>query len=273
MAGVGTSGTAGLRGRVDVDRRGGATWDVTTNNWTTWSGVSGGPYDSTNGTGTTADFVAGGDTPVINNTVYANAVRFDNTASISGGTLNLAGTSPTITVNASGGTISSVVAGTAGLTKAGTGTLLLTSANTYSGGTFLNAGLLISNKTTALGASSNPLTLNGGTLDFASGGDSPGYNTTINGNAAILSDPGLAPAGPVTHQLGSVTLGASDTLTVAVGPYTTGGTSGNNGGLARIYFTGTTTFGNGAIFDVRGQPHRTSKRLPVPGAAVAEQRQ
>src|SRR5271170_6038251 len=74
-----------------------ATWDITTNNWSTWSGVSGGPYDSSNGTGTVADFVNGGDTPVVSGTVYANGVQFDNTATITSGVLNLAGVSPAIT--------------------------------------------------------------------------------------------------------------------------------------------------------------------------------
>lgn len=52
--------------------------------------------------------------------------------------LTLGGTTPAITVNTLGttkaATISAVVAGTAGLIKAGAGTLVLSNTNTYSGG-------------------------------------------------------------------------------------------------------------------------------------------
>ena len=63
-----------------------------------------------------------------------------------GNILTLAGTTPTITVNALGGTktvtISAVVAGTEGLTKSGVGTLTLSGANTYSGTTTVSDGTL-----------------------------------------------------------------------------------------------------------------------------------
>lgn len=60
-------------------------------------------------------------------------------------TLTLAVTSgsPTITTNTGVATINSIVAGSAGLTKEGTGTLVLTAdSNTYSGGTTINNGVL-----------------------------------------------------------------------------------------------------------------------------------
>ena len=62
-------------------------------------------------------------------------------------TLTLSGTTPTITVNALGtgkvATISAVLAGTAGLIKAGTGTLTLSASNTYSGGTTFSNTLIV----------------------------------------------------------------------------------------------------------------------------------
>ncbi len=60
--------------------------------------------------------------------------------------LILAGTTPTITVNALGSTktatISAIIEGTAGLTKAGAGTLAITGANTYTGTTTIQSGTL-----------------------------------------------------------------------------------------------------------------------------------
>ena len=68
--------------------------------------------------------------------------------------LTLAGT-PVITVNALAAgkeaTISAVLTGTSGLTKSGAGTLTLSAANTYTGGTTVNAGILKAGTTTAFG--------------------------------------------------------------------------------------------------------------------------
>ena len=64
-----------------------------------------------------------------------------------GNTLNLVGTTPTITVNALGGaktvTISAAVAGSSGLAKSGPGTLILSAANSYSGPTTVSEGTLL----------------------------------------------------------------------------------------------------------------------------------
>ena len=66
----------------------------------------------------------------------ANGIIFQDQAyTLSGSTLTLVGTSPTITVySVGGGTINSVLAGTGGLTSAGTGMLVLGGANTSAAG-------------------------------------------------------------------------------------------------------------------------------------------
>ena len=60
----------------------------------------------------------------------------------SGGPLTLAGSTPTFTVLSATTSVSVAIGGTAGLTKAGAGKLVLNGANTYSGTTMVNAGIL-----------------------------------------------------------------------------------------------------------------------------------
>ena len=135
----------------------------------TWTNTVGGTWGTAGnwlesivatGNGSTADFstlTLVGDTTVqlgspqtIGSLLFADVGStygwtLDNNGN-SGNTLTLAGTTPTITVNALGDTktvtISAVVVGTAGITKSGTGTLALSAANTYSGATTVGNGTL-----------------------------------------------------------------------------------------------------------------------------------
>jgi fibronectin-binding autotransporter adhesin len=115
--------------------------------------------------------------------------------------LTLAGTTPSISVNplANGkaATISSVMAGTAGLTKVGTGALTLGGAtDTFTGGLKLNAGTLTldynaSGSPTSTLVPSQLLTLAGGTLN-------------INGNAGTATSQSFSSTtfnpGTIHHQ-------------------------------------------------------------------------
>ncbi|MCE9611441.1 MAG: autotransporter-associated beta strand repeat-containing protein [Chthoniobacter sp.] len=81
------------------------------------------------------------------------------------GKLVLAGASATIGVLQNSATINAVVDGTDGLIKSGSGTLVLTGVNTYTGTTAINDGILTLNGQTGSLASTTPLTF-GGTATF-----------------------------------------------------------------------------------------------------------
>ena len=112
-------------------------WDTTSINWgqtgTTWNNAT--PDSAVFGaTGIGVINIAAG--------ITANSVTFNNPGYIiTGGTLTLGGAQPGITNNAFA-TISSTLAGTSGLVKAGSGTLTLTAANNYTGGTVVALGTL-----------------------------------------------------------------------------------------------------------------------------------
>ena len=77
--------------------------------------------------------------------------------------------SPVVTVSAGTLTEGGVISGAYSLTKAGSGVLTLTGANTFSGGLTLSAGTLNVNNSKALGAAASVLTISGGSIDNASG--------------------------------------------------------------------------------------------------------
>lgn len=91
-----------------------------------------------------------------------------------GSSLNLTGATPTFTLNnnAGGMDIYAVTKGSTGLTKAGAGTLSLYAANTYTGGTTINAGQITVRVNNAI-HTSNALTMNAGFLSLA------GFNQTV----------------------------------------------------------------------------------------------
>jgi autotransporter-associated beta strand protein len=140
-----TSGTASVLG-WDEPAFFAMTWNNTgaTGNGITWD------------TTTNQNFVNGGgpSTFHIGDTVTFNDTNNNHYAVTVSGTVSPA----SLTVNNSSGnyTFSGTghIAGTTSLTKSGTSTLTLTTANTYSGGTIINAGAIIAAAPTALGTGS-----------------------------------------------------------------------------------------------------------------------
>jgi fibronectin-binding autotransporter adhesin len=129
---------------VDPPSDGAGNWDpVGGTNWS--DGVTLGPWGNT--TNDIAIFgVANGAAGTINvGSVIANGITFNPPGSgsytLTGGTITLGGTSPTITSNAAAA-INSTIAGASSLIKAGAGTLNLSGNNTYTGTTRIDGGIL-----------------------------------------------------------------------------------------------------------------------------------
>jgi len=134
----------------NVWKGGAGTWNLTSSNWTDSTGTSVGTY--TNG-GAAATFQGTPGTVTVDTSggaITVTGMRFlANGYTISGGSLGLSGTSADFAVGngtSTGAgyvaTINSQLTGAAALSKSDLGTLVLNAANSYTGGTVVNAGTL-----------------------------------------------------------------------------------------------------------------------------------
>jgi fibronectin-binding autotransporter adhesin len=177
-------------------------------------------------------------TVTINAPVTAHNLTFNTSgytvARTGANTLTLAGASPTIDVLSGGSaTISSVIAGVNGLTKAGAGTLTLSGANTYTGATNVNVGTLQAGANTTFAQTSAFTIASGATLALNN------FNETIGS---------LAGAGTVTNggaASRTLTTGGDNTSTVFSGVIQNGGAGATNltkAGTGTFTLTGTNTY-------------------------------
>jgi fibronectin-binding autotransporter adhesin len=151
------------------------------------------------------------------------------------GTYNLGSKELTVGSNNFSTTVSGLIEGDGGsLVKVGTGTLRLTGANTYSGGTNLNGGIIAINSDVNLGT--GPLSFNGGTLEAlaAGGGITSSKAVTLNAGAGtFLADAGTSSSlSGVISGVGSLTKDGLGTLTLTGANTYSGGTNLNGGILA-----------------------------------------
>lgn len=133
--------------------------------------------------GNDAVFVGNGESVVVGDVSVHHLTINSPNYLLSGGTIIMVGITPTIDGSASV-TIQSVIAGTNGLAKSGASVLTLSGANTYTGDTTVNAGILAVNSaffddsSTISIASGSKIALNTGTTDTAAclilGGDMVG---------------------------------------------------------------------------------------------------
>lgn len=183
--------------------------------------------------GSTATFGGTAGTVTVNGALTANGLTFlTNGYTIAGpNALTLGGAAPVISIptQANSATISAPLAGTAGLTKTGSGTLVLSGANTFTGDLAINGGTISISDVADIGVASplgagSSLSLNGGILSFNSAG-------TDSTNRTIV----LGPNGGTFNSAN-----ASQNLTLAGVISGTGGL--NKTGTGALRLTATNTF-------------------------------
>jgi autotransporter-associated beta strand protein len=157
--------------------------------------------------------------------------------------------------NSASVTLSSEISGAGALTKNGTGILTLSAANTYTGGTNINAGTLQVNSSTALGPSGT-ISMGGGVLQYTSNNTTDyssrfstaagqAYNVDTNGQNVTWAT-GLTSSGATLTKLGTGTLTLS-------GANTYNGGSNINAGIllanssSALGSSGVLSFGGGTL--------------------------
>ena len=173
---------------------------------------------------------------------------------IAGGTLNFGSEGMIFSVSANTNTISSVINGSSGITKGGTGVLVLSGANIYTGQTTVSGGVLragaantLPGSTAVVLADTTANTLTGGFINVVTTFDLNGYNQTIGSLAG-----GGALGGNVSLGSATLTTGGDNSST------TYGGVISGTGALTKAgsgtqtltgsnTYTGTTTVSAGAL--------------------------
>ncbi len=173
------------------------TWNTAPGFWSDSSdGVSGpftNPWNNAAPGGDNAIFGGTGGTVTLGAPITVHNLTFGTAYTLTGGTLTLVGTAPTIDTVAGTTTINSVLAGVGGLTKAGAGTLTLNGVNTFSGGLNVTAGGLVVAGDSSLGAASNGIALSSGASLRSTGALAAGRVVTLlSGSSSIGGGVGSA---------------------------------------------------------------------------------
>ncbi len=188
--------------------------DLTGTTQTITSGIQLGGGAS--GTTSTLDLGSGGSLS-IGGTITYSASNNPNGGTISGGTINLVGNRIFNVGDSSGAsvdlTVSSVVANgdatARTVRKQGAGVLVFSGANTYSGTTTVEAGVLNIQNATALGSTDAGTTVNSGTALQIQGG------ITVGAEALALNGTGISSDGALRNISGDNTYGGTITNTTA----------------------------------------------------------
>lgn len=254
---------------------GGGIWSTGTN----WNGGSA-PVD-----GSTTDFstldITADRTVTLDSSRSIGALNFGDTSGTQNWTLASSGGSiltldtgnggvPAITVNQNNATISAKIDSTSGFTKSGSGTLTLSGANTFTGGTQVTGGAIAITQNTALGIASpisftvntggvgklqvsnnitvaNAININGSSSGSTTSGviESTG-NNTLNGNITWNTTGGANTS--IVSLSGVLTLGGNITTASPV----TGSRTVNLGGAGDINVSGVITNGTATLALAKG---------------------
>jgi len=240
------------------------------NNWTEVFGTVNADYAQDSfaifsGTGATVSIDNG------NGNVRAAGMQFAvNGYTLAGGPLELTGADALVRVGDGGAgdaaitaTIASALTGSARLIKDMGGTLVLTGANSYTGGTAINGGTLSIASDANLGAAAGGLSFNGGTLRntvaFASG-----RTVDLVGSGTLFTDAGLVLNGVVSGA-GSLVKDGAGTLVLTADNTHTGGTTIRTG-LLQLGDGGTTGSIAGSIVNNARFAINRSNTLTLAGA-------
>ena len=280
-------------------------WDGAAD-WTTTAPGAGGSGNWADGSGAwdaskKANFGGTAGTVTSALVTASNGLAFTTTGyTLTGGTITLAGASSginTITTGSDGTvttTISSALAGSAGVSKQGPGTLVLGGANTFTGGLTLSSGTLQISSDGNLGDAAGAVSLNGtlkttanvslGSGRAVSGGATldiaPGTTLTSSGSfgmsSVTLSNSGTLDLQGATRSVGTLTFGTAATVNgsgaiSASGLTATGVTSGTAVVNPAITFTSgdkTVDVGSGGTLALNGDIAGTTGRIAKTGAGT-----
>ncbi|NII73992.1 fibronectin-binding autotransporter adhesin [Dyella sp. SG562] len=146
------------------------TWNTTNAFWSPNNDGVSGPYSAWNNAALYDAYFGGtAGTVTLGGAMTVHNLTFQTTGySLTGGSLTLGGTNPTITVTTGSTTIASPITSTSGLITGGAGTLTLNGSNTFGGGITINGGALVLNAANSFTGDINAI---GGSLSIGAIGD------------------------------------------------------------------------------------------------------
>ena len=175
-----------------------------------------------------------------------------------------------------------IIAGAGGLTKIGSGSLTLSAANTFTGGTTVTAGTLTLSGGANRLSTTGGITVSGGSLNLGGNGQTAsglvtlGGGTVSNGTLTSTAENFVGTAGSVSAVLGggvgltkisngTLTLSAANTFTG--GTTVTAGTLALTGGANRLAATGDITVTGGSL-NLGGNAQATTGAFAITGGSI-----
>ena len=219
---------------------GNGTWNLGNTNWTTSDGNTNGAW----GGGTGIFQTVGGTVSVAGTQLFENLTFSVDGYVLNGGNLQSNGSTIAVASIGNTATINSAIVGTNGLTKTGSGTLVIGGAATYTGDTNLNAGTLALTQNGFYSVGTGSINAaNGTTLRADNGGQARVSNAVaIAGTLTVAGAGDLELDGVVSG--GTLQKNGSGVLRLSNANTYSGGTLLNEGG---IVYDGNGAFGTGAL--------------------------